>query len=235
MRNALSCGGIVLQPKQTVSQQAWKRRYKLILQRNPMQILRVAMCLILFTSFAQAKPHHSYKNCFLPLCPTRQSLYLQNEAIDQQGLERIRDSKELQRLVLAGNLVAPVTSSAMVIAHSLPVNRRYVLPQVNSFLGQLSGEFYEQFRKPLVLTSAIRPVVVQRNLRRYNKGAAPAEGELASSHEAGCTVDLGRAGLTRAQTRFLEWRLTYYQAIGWVIVEQEKRCYHVMVIKTFVK
>ena len=134
--------------------------------------------------------------------------------------------------MLAGNLVAPVTSGALVVAHSLPVNRRYVLPQVNSFLGQLSGEFYAQFGKPLVLTSAIRPVVVQKKLRRYNRGAAPAEGELASSHEAGCTVDLGRAGLTRAQTRWLEWRLAYYQAIGWVIVEEEKRCYHTMVLRS---
>lgn len=147
-------------------------------------------------------------------------------------MARVRDEKELKNLVQAGNLVAPVTSGAMVIAHSLPVNRRYVLPQVNSFLGQLSGEFYEQFGKPLVLTSAIRPVVVQKKLRRYNRNAAPAEGELASSHEAGCTIDLGRAGLTRAQTKYLEMRLIYYQAMGRVIVEQESKCFHIMTLNT---
>lgn len=197
-----------------------------------MKNLRIILFLILCTSFAQAKPHHRYKNCSPLLCPTRQALYLQNETIDQQHLARVRDEKELKNLVQAGNLVAPVTSGAMVIAHSLPVNRRYVLPQVNSFLGQLSGEFYEQFGKPLVLTSAIRPVVVQKKLRRYNRNAAPAEGELASSHEAGCTIDLGRAGLTRAQTKYLEMRLIYYQAMGRVIVEQESKCFHIMTLNT---
>jgi hypothetical protein len=117
----------------------------------------------------------------------------------------------------------------MKIAPSLPANRRYVLPQVNSFLGQLSEEFYHQFKKPLVIDSAVRPITVQKRLRRYNHSAAPVSGETASSHEAGCTVDIARNGLTKAELHWLEYRLVYYVLIGRIIEEEESHCFHTMV------
>jgi hypothetical protein len=150
--------------------------------------------------------------------------------IDQQNLYRIQNEKELEKLVEAGTLVPLSTDDALRITHSLPVNRRYVLPQVNSLLGQLALEFYVEFGKPLTVDSAVRPVTVQRYLRRTNRNAAPLHGETASSHEAGCTVDLSKH-LSRAELSWLRWRLAYYQLLGWTIAEEESKCFHVMVVQ----
>jgi hypothetical protein len=196
-----------------------------------MRILLISLVMIYCTTFAQAKSHKHSKTVDSPLLsPTHQCLVLQNLAIDQQHLERIQDEKELRSLVEAGRLEALPITDAMKIAPSLPANRRYVLPQVNVFLGQLSGEFFAQFSVPLVIDSAVRPVTTQKKLRRINRSAAPAEGETASSHEAGTTVDIARRGLTKAQTRWLEMRLVYYYAIGRVLVEEERSCFHIMTL-----
>ncbi len=167
------------------------------------------------------------KHVLLP--PSRQSLLQQNQMINQMGLERIADERRLSSLVEAGTLVALPTTDAMKIAPSLPANRRYVLAEVNSFLVRLASEYYAEFHQPLVVNSAVRPVTVQKWLRRHNASAAPVHGDTASSHEAGCTVDLSRR-LTKQQTRWLEWRLVYYaQAMQVVIVEEERHCFHIMV------
>jgi hypothetical protein len=146
------------------------------------------------------------------------------------GLERIGDERRLSSLVEDGRLAALPINDAVKIAPSLPSNRRYVLPMVNSFLVKLASEYYAEFHLPLQVDSAVRPITVQKRLRRVNRNAAPNKGEAASSHEAGCTIDLSRR-MNRRQTRWMETRLTYYTAVGWVLVEEERNCFHIMVIK----
>jgi hypothetical protein len=100
---------------------------------------------------------------------------------------------------------------------------------VTSFLGKLASEYYAEFHQPLIVDSAVRPVTVQKWLRRHNASAAPIHGETASSHEAGTTMDLSRR-MTRQQTKWMEWRLFYYeQARQVIIVEEERRCFHIMI------
>lgn len=182
---------------------------------------------LLLCCYAEAKGRHlSYSATLLK--PSRQSLLLQNQMIDQMGLVRIGDELELSRLVESGVLVALPNNDAVKIAPSLPANRRYVLPMVNSFLVKLSSEYYAKFHQPLTVDSAVRPVTVQKWLRRHNASAAPVHGETASSHEAGCTMDLARH-MTKRQTRWLEWRLSYYMLRQVVIVEEESHCFHIMV------
>lgn len=146
------------------------------------------------------------------------------------GLERIGDERRLASLVETGVLVALPINDAVQIAPSLPSNRRYVLPMVTPFLVKLASEYYAEFHKPLTVDSAVRPVTTQKWLRRHNANAAPVQGETASSHEAGCTIDLSRK-MTKAQTQWMEMRLTYYSGINWVICEEEKHCFHIMVTK----
>src|SRR5271166_4817168 len=184
------------------------------------------MCL---SAASWAHQQKKTSSTFTLLPPSRASLLLQNQAIDQQGLYRVQNEKELKSLVDAGVLVPLSRTDALRVAPSLPVNRRYVLPQVNSFLRQLSEEFYYEFGQPLVVDSAVRPAPVQSRLRRFNHSAAPVHGETASSHEAGCTVDLSKH-LSRAELNWLRYKLWYYQAIGWAIVEDERNCIHIMVI-----
>ncbi len=71
----------------------------------------------------------------------------------------------------------------------------------------------------------------QKKLRRHNRNAAPAEGDTASSHLAGLTVDLQRRGMSKQQVRFVERYLFYLRELGLVEPEEERRhwCFHVMV------
>jgi len=52
-----------------------------------------------------------------------------------------------------------------------------------------------------------------------------------SVHETGIAFDISRRHLTRAQERWLEWRLWYQMQTQRLIVEQEFRqpCFHVCV------
>jgi hypothetical protein len=78
-------------------------------------------------------------------------------------------------------------------------------------------------------------VKVQRKLRRHNRNAAPAEGDTASSHLAGLTVDLQRRGMTKQEIRFVERYLFYLRALGLVEPEEERRqwVFHVMVSERY--
>ncbi len=95
----------------------------------------------------------------------------------------------------------------------------------------LSEVYYRQFHAQIQLNSAVRTVKVQKKLRRRNRNAAPAEGDTASSHLAGITVDLQRRGMTMEQMRFVEHYLFYLNALGLVEPEEERRhwCFHIMV------
>jgi hypothetical protein len=199
---------------------------------------RVIMGLMLCASAvssAQAKYNRSFtqrfKSCSPILCPSKESLLLQNQTINMMGLERIEDERRLSYLVETEVLVALPINDAVKTAPSLPSSRRYVLPMVNTFLSKLASDFYAEFDQPIVVDSAVRPETIQKRLRRFNASAAPAHGEMASSHEAGCTIDLSRR-MTKAQTRWLEIRLAYYMlARQAVLVEEERRCFHIMVTK----
>jgi len=72
---------------------------------------------------------------------------------------------------------------------------------------------------------------VQRKLRRHNRNAAPWEGETASSHLAGLTIDLQRRGLSKEQIRWMEHYLFYMKSLGLLEPEEERRhwCFHIMV------
>jgi D-alanyl-D-alanine dipeptidase len=133
-------------------------------------------------------------------------------------------------MIEAEELESIPQNKALAVSRALPKDRSYVLPRVNVFLLELSADFYVTFGTALTVDSAVRSASVQRRLRRFNASAAPVDGETASSHEAGCTVDLSRR-LTRAQQHWLEYRLAYYEyAQQRIIVEQERNCFHIMVV-----
>ena len=77
----------------------------------------------------------------------------------------------------------------------------------------------------------MRTVKVQKKLRRHNRNAAPADGDTASSHLAGVTVDLQRRGMSKDQIRWMEHYLFYMKALGLVEPEEERhqRVFHIMV------
>ena len=90
---------------------------------------------------------------------------------------------------------------------------------------------YREFHDQIQLNSAVRTVKVQKKLRRHNRNAAPADGDTASSHLAGITVDLQRRGMSKEEIRFVERYLFYLNALGLVEPEEERHqwVFHIMV------
>jgi Family of unknown function (DUF5715) len=163
--------------------------------------------------------------------PSHDSLIRQNEEIDRLDLPRIQDDAELEALKASGELVPIEASESLKIEPSLDPSRRFCRPWTRDFVQDLSEAYYREFHAQIQVNSAVRTVKVQKKLRRHNRNAAPVDGDTASSHLAGVTVDLQRRGLTKEQIRFVERYLFYLNALGLVEPEEERRhwCFHVMV------
>ena len=128
--------------------------------------------------------------------PSRESLLLQNQEIDRLELPRIQNDAELEQLKASEDLVPIVAGPTLRFDPRLDPDRRYCRPWTREFLDDLSAAYYKQFHTSIQVNSAVRTVQVQKKLRRHNRNAAPAEGEIASSHLAGMTVDIQRRGLS---------------------------------------
>jgi hypothetical protein len=167
--------------------------------------------------------------------PSHESLLLQNEEIDRLDLPRIQDDDQLHALIESEALVPIRIGQTLRIDPRLDPNRRYCRPWTRDFMEDLSQAYYRQFHDQIQVNSAVRTVKVQQKLRRHNRNAAPAEGETASSHLAGLTVDLQRRGMTKAQVHFVERYLFYLRALGLVEPEEERRqwVFHVMVSERY--
>jgi hypothetical protein len=163
--------------------------------------------------------------------PSRDSLLRQNAEIDRLELPRIQDDAELEQLKADAELVPIVPSQGLRIAPTLERNRRYCRPWTREFLEDLSQAYYQEFHSQIQVNSAVRTVKVQKKLRRHNRNAAPAEGDLASSHLAGVTVDLQRRGMTPQQIQWMQQYLLPLKDQGLIEPEEERRqwVFHIMV------
>jgi len=163
--------------------------------------------------------------------PSHESLLLQNAEIDRLNLPRIRDDKELERLIANGDLVAIVPSESLRIQPSLDPARRYCRPWTLDVVEDISAAYYKEFHEQIQINSAVRTVLVQKKLRRHNRNAAPEKGETASSHLAGLTVDLQRRGMSRDQIKWMEEYMRPLKELGLIEPEEERRqwCFHIMV------
>jgi len=166
---------------------------------------------------------------------SRDSLLKQNSEIDQAGLQRIEDDVQLQQLEERGVLVPIQETQYLVVNPSLKENRRYARPWAAQFVDDLSREFYEKFHKSIEVNSAVRTAEQQRKLMRHNHNAAPAEGEVASSHLAGTTIDIAKRGLTRKQHKWIADYLAEMKKQDVIEPEEERRqaCFHVMVSQRY--
>src|SRR5258708_3695803 len=163
--------------------------------------------------------------------PSHDSLLQQNAEIDRRELPRIQDDAELEQLKLDGKLVPIIPGEPLRIDPRLDPDRRYCRPWTRDFVEDLAAAYHQQFGDQIQVNSAVRTVVVQKKLRRHNRNAAPAEGEIASSHLAGLTVDLQRRGMRKAEVKWVENYLIPMKAAGLVEPEEERRqwVFHIMV------
>ena len=163
--------------------------------------------------------------------PSHESLLIQNAEIDRLDLPRIQNDTELEALKGDGSLLPIIPSDSLKIEPSLDPSRRFCRPWTLDFVNDLSQAYYNRFHAQIQLNSAVRTVMVQKKLRRHNRNAAPAEGDTASSHLAGVTIDLQRRGMSKQQITWMEHYLFYMKALGLVEPEEERRhwCFHIMV------
>jgi hypothetical protein len=159
------------------------------------------------------------------------SLLRQNEEIDRLKLTRIADDQQLEDLELRGELVSLHESRYLQIAPNLEMNRRFCRPWTRAFLEDMSQAFYAEFHQPIQVTSAVRTVDQQARLQRSNKNAAPIDGDTASSHLAGLTIDIGKRPMTRRERAWVDQYVLKLQQLGLVEAAEERRqaCYHIMV------
>jgi Family of unknown function (DUF5715) len=163
--------------------------------------------------------------------PSHESLLIQNAEINRLELPRIQNDTELEALKADGSLLEIRPGETLRFDPRLDPTRRYCRSWTLDFVEDLSQAYYNRFHEQIQVNSAVRTVMVQKKLRRHNRNAAPADGDTASSHLAGVTVDLQRRGLNKDQVRWMERYLFYMKALGLVEPEEERRhwCFHIMV------
>jgi|WetSurMetagenome_2_1015567.scaffolds.fasta_scaffold19904_5 hypothetical protein len=171
-----------------------------------------------------------------PLRGSYESLLRQNQRTEADGLERIQDDEDLNDRINRGMLVPVPGSSSLMVDSRLPENRRYCRPWTASFLADLAHAHAAQFRDPLFVSSAVRTVAFQKQLMRTNGNATSAEGDIASPHLTGATIDIAKHGMSNQEVGWMRAWLLPLQDAGMIDVEEEfqQSCFHITVYKSFV-
>jgi hypothetical protein len=171
-----------------------------------------------------------------PLRGSLASLERQNEKSEaEDGLERIQDEDDLEDRI-AHNFLVPVPISAdLTINQNLPETHRYCRPWTAQFLADLARLHAERFHSSLEVSSAVRTVEYQKQLERINGNAAAAEGDIASPHLTGATIDIAKANMTRDEIAWMRTSLLALEQAGKLDVEEEfkQSCFHITVYRSY--
>jgi hypothetical protein len=170
-----------------------------------------------------------------PLKGSRDSLVRQNVRSEEDGLLRIQDDADLLQLRKDKQLVAVPVAAGLTVDERLPANRRYCRLWTAQFLTDLSRVHYGRFHRALQVNSAVRTVEYQRHLEEVNGNAAPAEGDIASPHLTGATIDIAKKGLSIGEIGWVRAYLMPLQAAGKIDVEEEfyQSCFHITVYRSY--
>jgi uncharacterized protein YcbK (DUF882 family) len=166
---------------------------------------------------------------------SHEMLVKQNEIIDQLELPRIADDDELEQVIQNEELVPLKESGSLRIASNLKDNRRYCKEWTRDFVQDFSQAFYEQFKKPIQVNSAVRTIQQQKKLRRHNRNAGPIEGETASTHLTGISLDISKRGLSVKQHAWIEHYFLPLKEQGLIdpIEERRQPVFHVVVFDRY--
>ncbi len=170
-----------------------------------------------------------------PMFPgSHELLVQQNQELDRAQSFRVTNEIDLIQHELSQELVPVNETEALKLASSLADNRRYCRPWTRDFLEDFSQAYYEQFHSPLQVTSLVRTMQQQHNLRRHNRFAAPELGDTASTHLAGVSFDLLRRGLTSEQYAWITSYLLPLKEAGMVDpIEERQPVLHVVVFDKY--
>jgi len=171
-----------------------------------------------------------------PLRGSMESLVRQNDKTEADNLERIEDEDDLADRIARKMLVPVPTSVALTVNGNLPESHRYCRPWTAQFLTDLARIHGAEFHRPLEVSSAVRTVEYQKQLMETNGNAAPAEGDIASPHLTGATIDIAKQGMSREEMGWMRTWLLPLQQAGKIDVEEEfqQACFHITVYKSYV-
>jgi hypothetical protein len=166
---------------------------------------------------------------------SHEMLVRENVQIDALELPRIMNDEQLERLESAEELVPISDTRALGVAGNLLPTRRYCRPWTRDFLQDFSEAFYENFHRPIEVTSLVRTAEQQKKLRRHNGNAAPEDGDTASTHLTGMTVDILKRGLTKKQHQWIEQYFLPLKERGAIdpIEERRQPVFHITVFNTY--
>jgi len=169
-----------------------------------------------------------------PLRGSYESLVRQNVKSEADGLERIEDDGDLRDRIARKQLI-PLPASPVLAVDSVPADRRYCRPWTAGFLTDLATAHAKLFHHPVEVSSAVRTVDFQKQLMRINGNAAQAEGDVASPHLTGATIDIAKHGLTRQELVWMRNYLLPLEQQGKIDVAEEFRqaCFHITVYKSY--
>jgi hypothetical protein len=170
-----------------------------------------------------------------PLRGSYESLVRQNEKTENDSLERIEDDDDLADRIARKMLVPVPVSATLNINGNLPQNRRYCRPWTARFLSDLARAHAAAFHGPLEVSSAVRTVEYQKRLIKVNGNATAAEGDVASPHLTGASIDIAKNVLSRKEVAWMRAWLLPLQTAGKIDVEEEFRqsCFHITVYKSY--
>ena len=170
-----------------------------------------------------------------PLSGSLASLERQNERDEAEGLTRIEDDAQLNGMRRDGQLLPLPVSAQLRVNPALPPNRRYTRPWTTQFLTNTARAHYARFHRSLQVNSAVRTVQYQRYLMRVNGNAAPADGDIASPHLTGATIDIAKKGLSLSEIAWMRAYLLPLETAGKIDVEEEfyQSCFHITVYKSY--
>lgn len=166
---------------------------------------------------------------------SRESLERQNQTVAADGLPRLETEEDLRQSIARKELTPLPVSSALAVSPDLPVDRRYCRPWTAAFLNDLARAHAADFHRAFTVSSAVRTVEYQKQLRRSNGNAAAAEGDLVSPHVTGATIDIKKSGMNGQELLWFRQRLLALQQAGKIDAEEEFRqsCFHITVYKSY--
>ena len=159
----------------------------------------------------------------------------QNQRADADRLSRMANDEMVARWTRLKLLVPIPAKTNDYYLHSLARQRRYLRPWAKLFLDRLSKQYRARFGRPMRVTSLLRTVSYQNNLRRRNANAAPATGPKASSHLTGACLDISKKGMTRAQQSWVRNVLLSLHGKGYLYAVEEfyQPVFHIMVHRKY--
>lgn len=170
-----------------------------------------------------------------PLKGSHDILVHQNIMADNEGLDRIQDDDDLNRMLANHQLTRFPETASLHVNSDLPENRRYARPWTVRFAIDAAKSYSDHFHTPLQVNSAVRTVTYQLRLMRTNGNAAAVDGDTASPHLTGQAIDIAKRGMTKAELAWMRAYLLPLMQAGKVDVEEEfqQACFHISVYRSY--